>query len=77
MKPWLTALSLSGMGFYIAGSIVLGIVGGRWLDEKLGTAPLFFIIGLIIGLAVAGYGTYNMIKPFLQNTDNNKKSKES
>jgi len=77
MKPWLTALSLSSMGFYIAGSIVLGIIGGRWVDEKLETAPLFFIIGLIIGLTVAVYGTYNMLKPFLKNNDYNKKDKES
>lgn len=72
VKPWLAALSLSGIGFYIAGSIILGIVGGRWLDSKLNTNPLWLIVGLILGIIVAVYGTYNMLKPFLEN---NKKDK--
>jgi ATP synthase protein I len=71
MKPWLTALSLSGIGFYIAGSIILGILGGRWLDQKLDSSPLWFIIGMILGLAVAFYGTYSMLKPLLNNAGNN------
>ncbi|MDP2919107.1 MAG: AtpZ/AtpI family protein [Dehalococcoidia bacterium] len=74
MKPWLAALSLSGIGFYIAGAIILGIVGGRWLDQKLDTAPLWFIIGLILGILVAVIGTYNMLKPFMQNNGKDKGS---
>lgn len=29
-----------------------GIFGGRWLDARLHTAPLFTIIGLLLGLGV-------------------------
>jgi F0F1-type ATP synthase assembly protein I len=75
MKPWLAALSLSGMGFYIAGAIIIGVVGGRWLDQKFDTAPLWLIIGLVTGILVAVVGTYNMIKPFLQNNGKEKGSK--
>lgn len=75
MKPWLAAASLSGLGFYIAGAIVLGIWGGRWLDTKFNTSPLWLIIGLILGIAVAVTGTYNMLKPFLQNNKKDKGSK--
>ena len=75
MKPWLAALSLSGIGFYIAGSIILGIVGGRWLDEKLNSKPLWLIIGLILGIIVAVYGTYSMLKPFMENNRKEKGSK--
>jgi ATP synthase protein I len=75
VKPWLTALSLSGLGFYIAGAIILGIVGGRWVDSKLNTNPLWLIIGLILGIVVAVTGTYNMLKPFLENNKKDKGNK--
>jgi F0F1-type ATP synthase assembly protein I len=67
-------LSLLGMGFYIAIAIVLGIWGGHWLDGKFNTGPLWLIIGLILGIAVAVLGVYNMLKPFMEKakkTDNN------
>ncbi len=73
-------LSLMGMGFYIAIAIILGIWGGHWLDGKMNTSPLWLIIGLFLGIAVAALGVYNMIKPFIQEAkkpDNNKKDKDN
>ena len=73
-------LSLFGMGFYIAIAIILGIWGGHWLDGKMNTSPLWLIIGLFLGIAVAALGVYNMIKPFkdeAKKTDNNKKNKDN
>jgi len=67
MKRWIGALGLSGIGFYIAGIILLGILGGRWLDSKLHSEPLWVIIGLILGIAAAFLGVYNMIRPFISN----------
>jgi F0F1-type ATP synthase assembly protein I len=78
--PWLPMLSLMGMGFYIAIAIIAGILGGHWLDEKMNTNPLWLIIGLILGVAVAVLGVYNMLKPFIasvNNADNNKKDKDN
>jgi ATP synthase protein I len=73
--PWLPMLSLLGIGFYIAISIVLGIMGGHWLDEKFNTQPLWLIIGLILGLAVAVLGVYNILKPLIENYKKDKGSK--
>jgi ATP synthase protein I len=79
--PWLTMLSLLGMGFYIAIAIVLGIWGGHWLDGKFNTGPLWLIIGSILGVAVAALGVFNMLKPFIENAkktgDNSKKDKDN
>ena len=53
MGRWNAALRLIGVGFYIGGSIVLGVVAGRWLDSKLNTEPILVIVGLVFGLFMA------------------------
>ncbi|MBN1644135.1 MAG: AtpZ/AtpI family protein [Dehalococcoidales bacterium] len=73
--PWLPALGLTGIGFYIAGVIILGVIGGHWLDGKFNSAPLWLIIGTILGLTGAVLGVYSMIKPFMQNDKKDKGSK--
>jgi len=68
MKSWVAALGLTGIGFFVAGSIILGILGGRWLDNKFNNGePLWIIVGLILGILVAFYGLYNMLRPFIGN----------
>ncbi len=32
--------------------MVLPALGGVWIDRKLGTVPLFLILGVVLGLAV-------------------------
>lgn len=64
MSRWVASLRLVGVGFFIGGSIVLGVFAGLWLDERLNTR-LFWIIGLILGIIVAFYGVYRMLLPFI------------
>jgi Na+/proline symporter len=73
MKKLVPAFQLLGIGFYIAACIVGGILLGWWLGGK---NALWVIAGLVIGLAVAFYGMYIMIKPLLNNK-NNKNDKEN
>ncbi len=61
MNRWLSALRLLGMGWFVSVSILLGVLGGRWIDEQLGTEPLLLVIGLIAGLFVAFYGIYRAL----------------
>lgn len=67
MGRWNAALRLIGVGFYIGGSIVLGVVAGRWLDSKLNTEPILVIVGLVFGLFMAFYGVYRMLLPLIGN----------
>ena len=67
MGKRVAALRLVGVGFFIGGSIVLGVVVGLWLDSKLNTEPILVIVGLILGIIVAFYGVYRMLLPFLSN----------
>lgn len=71
MRRWELALRLVGMGWYVGTCIVLGVLGGLWLDSKLKTTPLMVIVGLLGGIAVAFYGVYKMVLPNL--TKNNQK----
>ncbi len=66
MNKWAMALRLTGVGFFIGGSIALGIITGLWLDSQLDT-KLFWIIGLILGIIVAFWGVYQMLLPLLGN----------
>ena len=61
------ALRLTGVGFYVGACIVGGTFAGLWLDGKLNTRPLFMIGGLLLGVVVAFYGLYRMLKPLMNN----------
>lgn len=52
---------LLGIGWYFATCVVLGVVGGKWLDGRFGTAPLFVLLGTFLGLAAALYGGYRTL----------------
>jgi ATP synthase protein I len=67
MQNWLLALKFIGVGWYVGLAILLGVLGGVWLDGKLGTRPFFIIVGLFAGLGCAFYGVYLMIMPFIGN----------
>ncbi len=62
---WVTAAQFTGIGWYLAAAIVLPTLGGVWLDQRTGTSPLFILLGLLLGVTVAFYGTYRMLASFL------------
>ncbi len=67
MSKWVAALRLVGVGFFIGGSIVLGVFAGLWLDNKLNTSPVLVIVGLALGVVIAFYGVYQMLLPLIGN----------
>ena len=69
MNKWVLALRLTGVGFYVGGSIVLGVLGGLWLDDKFNTTPILVIVGLLLGLMVAIYGVWRMLVPLMGNNE--------
>jgi F0F1-type ATP synthase assembly protein I len=42
-----------GIGTSFAAVVALGVGGGYWLDGRLGTAPLFLVLGGAAGVVVA------------------------
>ncbi|MQG76123.1 MAG: AtpZ/AtpI family protein [SAR202 cluster bacterium] len=65
MPTWALALRLVGVGWFLAASVIIGIVGGLYLDEWLGTTLIFTLLGVLLGITVAFYGLYQMVKPLL------------
>ena len=66
MNRRLLALRLIGLGWYVAGCIVVGVVGGVLIDQWLDTKLLFTLLGLALGTASAFYGLIKMIQPLIK-----------
>jgi ATP synthase protein I len=48
------ALSASSVGLELGVSVLLGLLGGMWLDGQAGTDPWLMLVGLVVGL-IAGF----------------------
>ena len=70
---WVTALKLTGLGWYVAACIVIGVAGGVFLDKTLGTLPLLTICGTVLGSVAAFWGVYKMVLPILYGSASNGK----
>ena len=51
----------SGLGLQFAGSILLFLYAGQWLDRRLGTEPLFLYVGVFAGAGGAFYSMYRSL----------------
>ena len=54
-----TLAKLTSVGIEFSLSVLLGLLGGRWVDEKLGAAPWLMIVGLLLGVSA---GLRSLIK---------------
>ena len=69
MPLWALALRLTGMGWYVAACIILGLGGGILLDRWLQTQVLFTLVGVVLGSVAAFYGVYRLVRPLLGETE--------
>jgi hypothetical protein len=62
---WVRALRDSapylGLGSSMALTLLLSLGAGYWVDGKLGTRPIFFLLGGAFGLLAAGYNFYKTV----------------
>ncbi|MFC2038772.1 AtpZ/AtpI family protein [Chloroflexota bacterium] len=63
-----------GVGWYVGSCIILGVLGGLWLDNKFNTSPFLILAGLLFGLGIAFYGMYRMLLPIMRNKQNKEDS---
>ena len=60
------AVLFSEIGISLLITTLIGVLVGRWVDEQLGSLPIFLIVGFLIG---AGSGTvmiYRLVSRFLK-----------
>jgi F0F1-type ATP synthase assembly protein I len=66
---WAAAGHFTGYGLQWALSTLLFLLGGWWLDSKVGTMPLFTILGAFVGAGAGFYSLYRHIVVEAQDRD--------
>jgi F0F1-type ATP synthase assembly protein I len=63
---WREAMGTVGLALAIPWMIGIPTLIGWWLDKKYATAPLWLIIGLLVGLISTAVDIYKLLKRFGQ-----------
>ncbi len=59
----------SEVGFVLLVAVLAGVLAGYWLDQRLGTIPVFVLIGFVIGLSGGSAACWRLISRFLARLD--------
>ena len=51
---------VSYIGIAMMVPILAGVVGGRWLDQRFGTKPVFLFVLILAGVFVGGRNAYQL-----------------
>jgi F0F1-type ATP synthase assembly protein I len=73
---WATVWKLLGIGWYIAFCLLGGAALGWWLDKKFETGIILTLVCLTVGLVVALYGVYRMVRPLMNQNKGKDKEKD-
>ncbi|HEX3508582.1 MAG TPA: AtpZ/AtpI family protein [Candidatus Dormibacteraeota bacterium] len=57
-----TGSDLAGIGLYLAGAVLLPLIGGVILDNVFHSAPVFVLIGLFVGLVAGGVAIWLKVR---------------
>jgi F0F1-type ATP synthase assembly protein I len=64
-RDWTRALREAapflGLGTTLAVTVLAGLGGGYWLDRRLGTRPVFLLLGGAFGVGVALYHFFRTV----------------
>ena len=56
------------LGYIIAIPLVVLTIGGKILDEKLGTSPLLLLVGVVLAIVLSTYAIYKKMVDIINNT---------
>ena len=59
----------SEIGFVLLFTVLAGTLAGYWLDQRLGTIPIFVLVGFAIGGTSGAIGCWRLMARFLRKLD--------
>ena len=59
---WREAVTTAGLALAIPGTMFIPALVGWWIDDRYSTSPLWFLIGIFIGLIGTAYDIYKLLK---------------
>jgi len=71
------ALQITGIGFFLATTIVGSTLLGRWLDGRFDTDPVLTLAMLGVGLVAGFYGAFTQMRDVLRALERNRASERS
>lgn len=51
----------AGFGVQFAIAVLLFLYAGNWVDQQLGTSPLFLVLGVFVGAGASFYSIYQRL----------------
>ncbi len=55
----------SEIGLLLLVTTLAGVAAGYWVDQRLGTVPLFVLVGFLAGAGAGTVGIWRLISRFL------------
>jgi ATP synthase protein I len=59
----------SEIAFVLAITVLVGVLGGYWIDQRLGTVPIFVLVGFGLGITTGGVACWRLMARFLAQLD--------
>ena len=63
----------SEIGFVLLVAVLAGVLGGYWVDQRLGTVPIFVLVGFGIGGTGGAIACWRLMARFLAGLDESDK----
>jgi len=59
----------SEIGLVLLFTVLAGTLAGYWLDQRLGTIPVFVLVGFAIGGTSGAIGSWRLMSKYLKQMD--------
>jgi F0F1-type ATP synthase assembly protein I len=59
----------SEIGLLLLVTTLAGVAAGYWADQRLGTLPVFVLVGFLAGAGTGTVGIYRLVTRFLKRFD--------
>jgi F0F1-type ATP synthase assembly protein I len=68
-RAWGYFALFSEIGLVLLVAVLVGVLGGYWVDQQLRTLPIFILVGFLAGLGAGTRAVYRLISGFLATFD--------